>query len=190
MPAKTPFPPMRRSYYNDPRIKTSGTRTKSSINKLVIHTAEGCRTALCVASFFAQDHVQASTHAAVDMSGRMAEQMLSDNKICWGAPGANHDGWHIELCGFAKWDAAEWLAHEKMLRNAAWRFALRARWYKIPLKWLTPAEMKADPNASGLTTHVDVNKAFGKSDHYDPGKHFPKTLFLGYVREYTRDYLT
>lgn len=114
--------------------------------------------------------------------------MVKDSHIPWGAKGANHNGWHIEMCGYARWSREEWLEQDAMLRNGAWRCALRAKWYKIPLRWVSPKGLKA--GLHGFTTHVDVNRAFRKGDHWDPGPGFPKDVFMRYVREYTADYLT
>lgn len=181
--ATTPFPALRRDYFGDKRFKTSGVR-KGTLNKLVVHTAEGCLTARCVAEFFLKPEVKASTHGAIDASGRSGQLMLPEHAVPWGAPGVNHDGWHVELCGFADWTHAEWLAHDLMLRNAAYRFALRAVWNNIPVRWLTPQQLKSKPGIKGLCTHADASAAFTPGGHHDPGPNFPKDVFLAYVKDY------
>src|SRR3972149_4306473 len=80
-------------------VHDSGPRKASSIRLVVLHSAEGT-TAAGVASFFAGS-AQASTQLAVD--DRECWRMLPDLVIPWGAPGANSDGLHVEICGFAKW---------------------------------------------------------------------------------------
>jgi hypothetical protein len=178
---KTPFPALRRDYFGDRRFRNSGVRT-GPIRKLVIHTAEGCKTAKCVAEFFLKPDVLASTHAAVDASGISGQLMLPEHTIPWGASGANRDGWHLELCGFAKWTTSEWMAHEKMLQNAAWRFALRAVWNDIPVRHIPVS--KSFASAKGITTHADVNAFFKNGDHRDPGPNVPMPHFLNLVQGY------
>ena len=161
-------------------VHDSGPRRASDIDLIVIHSAEGT-SAAGVASFFA-GAAQASTQLAVD--DKECWRMLPDLIIPWGAPGANSDGLHVELCGFARWSREEWLAHDELLRRAAWKCAKWAWQYRIPRRWLTVAELLADKR--GFTTHVDVNAAFHKSDHTDPGKGFPRDVFMRYVRLYPR----
>lgn len=157
----------------------SGARKASSIRLVVIHSAEGS-SAAGVASFFAGS-AQASTQLAAD--GKECWRMLPDLVIPWGAPGANSDGLHIEICGFAKWDRNEWLQHEKMLRRSAWKVAKWCWQYGIPVRWLTDKQL-ANGTARGLTQHIQVSRVFKGSDHWDPGPHFPSDTFIKWVKEY------
>lgn len=157
----------------------SGPRKASSIRLVVIHSAEGS-SAAGVASFFAGS-AQASTQLAVD--DKECWRMLPDLVIPWGAPGANSDGLHIEICGFAKWDRAQWRGHEPMLRRSAFKVAKWCWLYDIPARWLTDTQL-ANGTARGLVTHVQVSKVFKRSSHWDPGPGFPKDVFLQWVTEY------
>ena len=157
----------------------SGPRKASSIRLVVIHSAEGS-SAAGVASFFAGS-AQASTQLAAD--DKECYRMLPDLVIPWGAPGANSDGLHIEICGFAKWDRAQWRGHEPMLRRSAFKIAKWCWLYDIPARWLSDKQL-ANGTARGLTTHVQVAKVFKKSTHWDPGPGFPKDLFLEWVQDY------
>ena len=156
----------------------SGPRQASAIDLVVIHSAEST-SAAGVASYFAGG-AQASTQLAVD--DKECWRMLPDLVIPWGAPGANSDGLHIEMCGYAAWSKDEWLAHMDMLERAAVKAAKWCWQYKIPRRWLTIEELKADRR--GFTTHVDVNAAFRRSDHWDPGYGFPRLKFLQLVRKW------
>jgi len=164
----------------------SGPRQVSSIDLVVIHTAEAAdlsgsdNTAEGVANYFARQDVKASTQLAVDRDSCV--RMLPDLIIPWGAKGANSDGLHMEICGRAGWTKERWAEEvvKPMLNLAA---AKAAKWcwqYKIPRRWLTIAELRADKR--GLTTHVDVNAAFKGGTHWDPGPNFPRTEFLSRVR--------
>ena len=109
--------------------------------------------------------------------------MLPDLVIPWGAPGANSDGLHIEICGYAKWDTTQWRGHEPMLRRSAYKVAKWCWLYGIGAKWLSDRQL-ANGTARGLVTHAQVAKVFKRSTHWDPGGGFPKDLFLKWVKEY------
>ena len=160
-------------------VHDSGPRKASSIRLVVLHSAEGT-TAAGVASFFAGS-AQASTQLAVD--DRECWRMLPDLVVPWGAPGANSDGLHVEICGFAKWERADWRGHEPMLRRSAYKVAKWCWQYGIPARYLSDKQL-ANGTARGIVTHVQVSKVFKKSTHWDPGPGFPKDLFLIWVQNY------
>lgn len=157
----------------------SGPRRARSIRLVVIHSAEGT-SAAGVANYF-HGSAQASTQLAVDDDE--CYRMLPDLVIPWGAPGANSDGLHIEICGFARWERAIWRGHEPMLRRSAYKVAKWCWLYELFPRWLTDKQL-ANGTARGLTTHAQVSKVFKGSDHWDPGPNFPKDLFLEWVRDY------
>lgn len=165
----------------------SGIRRASSIRLIVIHSAEaaddvgGDTTAEGVASYFARQSTQASTQLAVDRDSCV--RMLPDLVVPWGAKGANSVGLHVEICGYARWSRAEWLERPQMLRRAAYKVASWCWQYEIPARWTSVAALRAE-TARGLTTHADVNKAFKRGAHWDPGPDFPRDQFLAWVREY------
>ena len=134
----------------------SGPRKARSIRLVVIHSAES-PSASEVASFFARASTKASTQLAVDQLE--CWRMLPDLVIPWGASGANHDGLHVEICGYAKWSRAEWLERERMLRRSAWRVAKWCWLFGISARWLTDSQL-ASGSTRGLTTHVQVNRVF------------------------------
>ncbi len=164
----------------------SGPRRASGIDLCVIHTAEAAdlvgadNTAEGVANYFARADVKASTQLAVDRDSCV--RMLPDLVIPWGASGANSDGLHVEICGRAAWSREKWLSQaiEPMLDRAAAKVAKWCWQYGIPRRWLTIAELHAGKR--GLTTHADVNAAFKRGSHWDPGPGFPRDWFLERVR--------
>lgn len=165
----------------------SGPRKASSIRLIVIHSAEaadslgGDTSAEGVANYFARASTQASTQLAVDRDSCV--RMLPDTVIPWGAKGANSAGLHVEICGYARWSRAEWLERPTMLRRAAYKVARWCWMYGIPARWVSINALRAQ-TARGLTTHVDVNRAFKGGSHWDPGPGFPRDTFLEWVREY------
>lgn len=147
---------------------------------MVIHSAEST-SARGVANFFASRSSRASTQLAVDQTS--CHRMLSDLTIPWGAPGANTDGLHIEICGYAKWTRSQWLSRRTMLRRAAYRVSKWCWQYDIPIRRLTVAQVRGR-KVKGITCHNDVSQSFKGSDHWDPGLNFPWDVFMGYVNQY------
>ena len=174
--------------FNDPKHRgpitrgpyihyNGGPRNVNRIRLIVIHDAEGAN-AKAVASWGAGGQRNASWHYVVDDDNLI--QQVKDDVVAWAAPGANSTGLQLELCGFAHWSKLEWFRHQDTLKRAAWQVARWCHAYGIPAVWLTPAQVKG--GYEGLTTHVDVNKAYGGSDHSDPGPNFPRSYFLFLVK--------
>lgn len=164
----------------------SGPRQATSIWWAVVHSAEASddtgddRSAEGVAAYFARESTQASTQLAVDRDSCV--RMLPDLVIPWGASGANTNGVHVEICGRASWTQAEWMQRKAMLDRAAFKVAMWCFHYRIPRRWVGPVGLKL--KRKGLTTHADVNRAFGRGSHWDPGPGFPKTWFLDRVQHW------
>lgn len=166
----------------------SGIRPAQAIKWIVIHSAEASddvgedRTAEGVANFFANPRTKASTQLAVDSDSCV--RMVPDLVIPWGATGGNTGGLHVEICGRAAWTKAEWLStrHKKMLDRAAFKVAVWCYQYRIPAAWVRSKGLKN--GYKGLTTHKDVNDAFGGGDHWDPGPGFPSQEFLALVQKH------
>lgn len=151
---------------------------------VVIHSMESLEkpgTARAVAKWFAGPLApRASAHYCVDNTETV--QCVKETSIAWAAPGANNDGVHIELAGYAKQSASDWDdAYSKAeLGRAAELVADICRRYQIPPRWLTVAEVK-DGKTRGICGHADVTAAFHKSDHTDPGVGFPRIAFIELV---------
>lgn len=169
--------PARRGFI--PAFRSSGVRPLSDIRVVVWHDTEG-GTARSIAAFFKSSKAMGSAHLTVD--DFEAQRSLEDNVIPWGAPGANTSGLHIEQCGFASWSKARWLLHQPMLHRTAYKSARFCRKYHIPVRLLTPAELKA--GMRGIVTHNIVSQAFTPGGHTDPGPNYP----VGYVLRLTKMY--
>lgn len=157
------------AYKSDPR----GARP---VSLLVVHTAEGARTARSLGAYFYRDDIQASSHVGIDDSEIL--QYVSYNRSAWTVRSGNPISDNAELCGFAAWSRDEWLTnHRGMLDNTARWLADRAHARGIPIVKLTPAQVGA--NAWGVIGHVDWT--YGKHDgtHTDPGGNFPWDYVLG-----------
>ncbi len=117
------------------------------------------------------------------MDSNSAVRCVDDGDTAWCAPNANADGLHIELTGYARQTRAQWLDAFSLatLKNAAKVAAAWVKKYNIPIKHLTPAQVRA--GQKGFCAHVDVTKAYpGTGSHTDPGVGFPWDKFLALVK--------
>jgi len=136
-------------------------------------------SAATAAAWFANPHSRGSAHLCVD--DRECYRTLDNSQIPWGAPGANRRGFHIEQAGFARWSTAIWTTHLGTLKRAAYKAALHCHAFGIPPRVVTASGLRA--GVEGITTHAECTRAFG-GDHTDPGRLWPRRLFMSYVRRY------
>lgn len=129
-------------------------------------TAERC------ANYFASPKAGVSAHLCADPDSVV--ECVKPEDTAWHAPGANADGYGVELAGKASQLRADWLddASKATIRQAAKPVVAVMKAHAIPMKWLTDAEL-ADGKTKGHTTHAQVTRVFKKSSHTDPGKGFP-----------------
>jgi hypothetical protein len=151
------------------------------VRLVVMHDTEG-GTAESVARYFASDKAGGSTHLVVDEN--RCYRTLPNNVVPQGAPGANANGFHVEMCGFARWSAAVWLKHLRTINRAAYKAAFHCALFDIPPVWIAAAGLRRA--GSGVTSHAECTKAFGGT-HTDPGPLWPRTFFMGRLRAYYGD---
>jgi hypothetical protein len=158
---------------------TNASRPRADL--VVIHSTEGGRkkgAARAVAGWFGGKQApKASSHYVVDDDEVIA--CVKEEDVAWAAPGANKTGIQIEVCGYAKYTAEEWLSGN-LLQRVAGLVADICRRHQIPAEKIGPAELLA--GRRGITGHVDASKAWKKSSHFDPGVHFPWPEFIEMVR--------
>jgi N-acetyl-anhydromuramyl-L-alanine amidase AmpD len=155
--------------------------------KIVIHSMEAPEkgdTAEATARYFAGLPAtrKASAHYCVDNNSVV--QTVQTKDVAFAAPGANHDGIHIELAGYARQTRSEWEDSYSlaMLEIAADLCRFLSPRFGIPAVFLTAKDLKANPESRGCTTHAEVTKAFHRSTHTDPGTGFPMDWFLSRVK--------
>lgn len=146
-----------------------------------IHTMEapeGAQTAENVASYFKT--VDASSHWCIDNDSRV--RVVNDEDAAWTLPPVNKQSLNIEFAGYARQNAAEWMDpySKAMLEIGAICAAEWVKKYGIPIRRLTDAQIAR--YEKGFVGHVDANRVFKKSSHWDPGPAFPWDYFLGRVR--------
>jgi hypothetical protein len=153
------------------------------VRLLTVHTMEWPETVTAAedcARMFATMDRPASAHICGDSNSMV--RCVADRDTAWAAPGGNADGLHYEFFGRASQSAGQWAddPSQAALRVAAPQFAEWSAKHRIPLRWLTRGQLRA--GLKGLTTHADISAVYKRSDHTDPGAHFPKELFLKLIK--------
>lgn len=166
---------------NIPARHQGPTRSKGPINLIVIHATESSESttgAEAIARYFKtmSDGRRASAHYVVDSDSIV--RCVQDSVVAWAAPGANHQGLHVELCGRAAQSAQQWSDPYSLsqLHLAAALVASKTVEHDVPVVWLRAAELRA--GRSGITSHLEVTNAWHRSTHTDPGKNFPASAFV------------
>jgi hypothetical protein len=162
-------------------VHSSGRRELSEILWIVLHDTESL-TAASAASWFENTKSKGSANFCLDAA--ICYRTLAPTEIPWAAPGANVNGLHFEMAGFAHWTRTEWLAHHGTIHRAAYRAAYWAGALGIPPKLLTDKQL-AGRKTKGFITHRQVSRVFRGSDHTDPGERFPLDVFMKDVRSFT-----
>lgn len=120
---------------------------------------------------------KASAHVGADDNSRC--RYVSDDDVAYGAPNANHNGLHLELTGYARYNTGDWAQPNMMLMLQQGAAQVR-EWhdkYGIPLRYIDAAALRA--GIHGVTTHHQVTLAYGPSGgHWDPGYNFPIATLL------------
>ena len=57
--------------------------------------------------------------------------------------------------------------------------------HEIPVQYVDEAALVR--REKGITMHVDVSRAFHRSDHSDPGRYFPLELWLTMLQDVIRE---
>ena len=108
---------------------------------------------------------------------------VREEDVAWQARGGNASSIGIELAGYAGQGSKGWDDDYSwaVLERAAALVADICTRYAIPVRWVRAEGLRN--GARGLTGHVEVSRAFRKSDHWDPGPAFPAARFLRLVRQ-------
>lgn len=165
------------------------TKVASRVIELVVlhdmESPEEADTAENVAAWGAGPNApRASWHYAVDSNSVV--QSVLEHDVAWHAPGANHNGIGIEHAGRARQTMAEWLDPfgRSMLALSALLTADILKREDLPARVVGVSGLRA--GEKGITTHAAVSKAFGRSNHTDPGVNFPMSYYMGLVEEALR----
>ncbi|GAA3223317.1 N-acetylmuramoyl-L-alanine amidase [Actinocorallia longicatena] len=158
---------------------------QSTITRIVIHaTVSPCVKggARNVAAYFQSKNAGGSAHYIVD-PGEIV-QAVKDNVVAYHAP-PNTGTLGVELCDPQKGTAARWsdANHTAMLRRAAVLVRALAAAHDVPLVRLSALDLTKGKR--GICGHVEVSRAFGKTDHGDPdiGGKFPWPAFMAMLTD-------
>ena len=172
-----------REFY--PAYHTSGKRKLSDIDWIVWHDEEAA-SAESAARYFQSKASGGSAHLCVD--DNHCFRCLANEDVAWGAAapqapggGVNHQCFHIEMAGFARWSAVVWKSHLNTLRRCAYKTAAHCKQFDLPTEFRYAADLKA--GRKGITTHREISKAWGGT-HTDPGPFFPISMTMWFVRRY------
>jgi N-acetyl-anhydromuramyl-L-alanine amidase AmpD len=167
-------------YVESPNVTPA---TGRAIDVVVMHTMEIAErkdaAEICV-RWFRSPASQVSAHYCVDSDTVI--QCVREKDIAWHARGGNAASIGVELAGFARQTTKDWrdAYSTAVLRSAATLVADVCRRRRIPVRWLVAGDLRA--GRRGITGHVEVSLAYGRSDHWDPGPGFPIERFLALVR--------
>lgn len=151
-------------------------REAKEVDWLVLHTAEGAKIEIDLGNYFKGNDNGSST-AGIGQAGGYASYVNAAD-TCWAGPPLNQEAEHLEICGFAKWTRLEWLTHPAMLQTVARWIAWRCTVRKIPIRFVSSPAV----GTSGVTGHVQINKIFRQSDHWDPGPNFPWDVVIAHAK--------
>ena len=152
---------------------------RKAVNLLVIHTAQGATDEVNLGRYFAGT-TSGSSHAGIGQDGGYAGY-VNYADTCWAAPPMNQEADHLEICGWAQWTRAQWLAHMVMLEAVAYWIAWRCTVRRIPVVRLTDAQLKA--GMPGVVDHDSVSDVWHASDHWDVGENFPWDVVMARAQQ-------
>ncbi len=169
-------------------------RGREGVRLVVIHSAEVGKTsgsAEALAAGFARRRLLAdgrenksSIHYCVDSDSIV--QCVREEDVANHAPGVNLISVGIELAGYARQTAEEWddEYNQRMLALAARLVAELCLRHGLPAEAVDAAGLSL--GRRGVTTHAAVSVAFKKSNHTDPGPHFPMAALMAQVHALLR----
>jgi N-acetylmuramoyl-L-alanine amidase len=147
---------------------------------IVLHSTEspnrpGVSDVLAIPNFWRGQGLGYGAHLVIDGEGLTVKCAL-DMRICWAVAGANTGRLHVELIGYSRYSKADWDDQDRGLKQCAKWIAYWHEQHKIPLVLSTRA---------GVATHAMYSKAYGISDHTDPGPNFPLQAMLRRAKYYS-----
>lgn len=169
-----------------PRAWGSG-RGGYGVQVIVVHYTAGSERSTSAedgAAYDARRTDGTSTHYFVD-SNSVVQCVETWNRANAALYTGNRIGIQYELCGTVQ-TRAQWLdtASDATITNAARQIARDCKKYGLPVRWLTPAQVRA--GGKGICGHADITLAFPADggDHMDPGTQFPRDVLLARVGQF------
>ena len=161
---------------------------RTAVDVIVVHTIEAVEasfTADNTAGWFASGKraPRASAHYCLDDDSTIC--CVPESDVAWAAPGCNRTGIQLEHAGYARQTREQWMdtfSMRMLKRSAKLAAAICKRWDIPPVFVDAEGLMRGE---RGITTHAQVSKGPGKdkTNHYDPGPHFPMDLYIQMIEE-------
>jgi hypothetical protein len=154
----------------------SSSRNGAQVRVICLHTTEGIMSAVDLRAFFNRPTATGSSHASADATGLLLsgskDGFVDYSLAAWTLRNGNAWSDNMEMCGWASWTRADWLARPNLLEATAGWLAERhlARPY-IPLRRLSVDELRA--GQYGVIDHNTYTLATGDGTHWDVGTGFP-----------------
>jgi N-acetyl-anhydromuramyl-L-alanine amidase AmpD len=168
---------------------TPNTRGKRTLNQLVVHVMQNTErpnTARGVALWFAGKTTAPAPKASANYCIDSVEiiQCVKEEDVAWGVAGSNSTTIHLEHAGMSEQSRQQWADEysTKMLDLSAKLAARIAARHGIPTEFCDAEALKAGKR--GITGHVHMRDAFGKTTHWDPGPNFPWESYIASVQKY------
>lgn len=122
-----------------------------------------------------------SSHYTADADSIVQCVRLADTAWTVGNRPGNYRGINWELAGYANQTREQWLDTFSlaMLTRIAEIIRRDSATYSIPVRTLTDAEVRS--RVPGITSHWQLGRVFGGTDHTDPGPNFPWDVLLSLI---------
>lgn len=163
-----------------------GGKTNKPINRIVVHCTVGSEPSVANAAMNTVRYSKRTTrpssfHYIADHDQHF--QYTFDSIVAYHAPPNGHSLGYELCCSLEDKGKGHFSkpAHQAMLKIAAKDIAQLCLAYSIPIRKLSPAQVKA--GARGICGHNDVSLAFRESSHWDPGPYFPWATFIAMVKD-------
>ena len=139
---------------------------------IAIHNTSNNASDTAEASYATRRTDGVSSHFYVDRDS--VTQSLDTNARAGhaGSGNGNENAIAVEITGANGWSRAQWL------ENVAWAelgrvLAYVCRSYGIAVRRASVGEMQSNPKVKAFYGHDDMRRAWGGTDHTDPGSNFP-----------------
>lgn len=132
------------------------------------------------AAYFARgaDGRSVSSHYTADHDSIVQCVRLADTAWTVGNRAGNYRGINWELAGYASQTREQWLDpySRAMLERVAVIMRRDMARFAIPARLLTDEQARS--RTPGVTSHAQLGRAFGGTDHTDPGRNFPWDVLI------------
>jgi len=153
----------------------------SSKYGIAIHATANTATARAEANYATRRTDGVSAHFYADGLEVIQSVDLDARAGHAGSRTGNYNAIAVEITGLNAWTRDQWLARVNWDRLGEVLRWVCAR-YGIAVRHATVEEMRANPLVRAFYSHDDMRRAWGGTDHTDPGPNFPWDRLLDAVK--------